>query len=89
MTIWHYEIRYNTGPCGFEVYIQAIEVDYTHGFVYWVDPPYIKQATLNGSFVRDIISDTGKLNITTVQISYVQFVLCCFVPICTVYLCRL
>ena len=89
MTIWYYEIRYSTGPCVFEVSIQAIEVDYIHGFVYWADSPYIKQGTLNGSFIRDIISDTGKLNVTSLQISYVQMVLCYFASICTVYSCCL
>ena len=55
-------ITYNTGPYVFEVDIKAIEVDDVHGFVYWSDNGYIKQATVNGSKEKVVISGAGKSN---------------------------
>ena len=44
-----------------------------HGFVYWAaDNKNIKQATLNGSIKKVVVSDTGKLNVISLQIMYVQ-----------------
>ena len=38
-----------------------------HGFVYWSDSPYIKQATLNGSNTKIVVRGTGKMNVTPLQ----------------------
>ena len=70
----------------FEVDIRAIEVDDVHGFVYWSDDRYIKQATLNGSNTKVVISDTGKSNVTSLQIIHGQFLLYLFATSCAMYL---
>ena len=48
----------------FEGAIRAVEVDDVHGLVYWYDSGKIKQATLNGSNTKTVVSGTGKLNVT-------------------------
>ena len=55
------------------MHIRGIDVDDVHGFVYWAaDNKNIKQATLNGSIKKVVVSDTGKLNVISLQIMYVQ-----------------
>ena len=71
------------------MHIRGIDVDDVHGFVYWAaDNKNIKQATLNGSIKKVVVSDTGKLNVTSLQIMYVPlrlFELFIFVvSICTI-----
>jgi len=77
-------IAYDNGANVFDVDIKAIEVDDVHGFVYWSADGYIKQATLNGSNINVIISDTGK-SINLCYIFLQQFAQCIyFVCTCTV-----
>ena len=54
------------------MHIRSIEVDNVHDFVYWAaDNKNIKQATLSGSIKKIVVSDTGKLNVASLQIMYV------------------
>ena len=67
----------------FEVAIRAIGVDNVHGFVYWADNrKNIKQATQDGSNVKVIISDTGKLNVISFMFS--NLFVTSFATICTI-----
>ena len=71
------------------MHIRGIDVDDVHGFVYWAaDNKNIKQATLNGSIKKVVVSDTGKLNVE-LQIMFVQLYLfelfaLFFVSICSI-----
>jgi len=41
-----------------------------HGFVYWADSRNIKQARLDGSNTKSIVSDTGKMNVISLYMFY-------------------
>ena len=49
----------------------SIAVDETRGFVYWGDGSKLKQATFDG-YNEKVIIDTGKLNIPSFTISYLN-----------------
>ena len=70
----------------FEVAIRAIAVDNVHGFVYWADNlKNIKQATQDGSNIKVIISDTGKLNVISFAnhlCSVINFVFVLLIYVC-------
>ena len=41
--------------------VSAIALDEYNGFIYWGDNSIIKQATLSGTYLKDVF-DTSKLN---------------------------
>ena len=41
----------------------AVAVDEDNGFVYWNDGHVIKQSTLGGTYIKEVVRTAGKLNI--------------------------
>ncbi len=41
--------------------VMAVAVDEDKGFLYWGDYSLIKQSTLNGTYIKDVVR-AGKLN---------------------------